>query len=218
MDKRETKPGYQPYPPPPRRFGRGLSRNNPPTTYKTRVLQLDTWRWKKEHEGTTGRSVLAWMNNNQYTVRGSSLLLCHNLDHSLEAIRTHGHIWDIYVWAYTTMNVNEFLSPLIALSDGFREVRASQGEGQRSLISSRVRLLLLNALGVNAAYRNMPWEAFEDGVFHICVEGRTEEEREDCSGGPVHWYADGCAERPRVPEVLWRSGARMLELRCSVPA
>ena len=74
------------------------------------------------------------------------------------------------------MKVNEFHSPLIAVnSDGFREVRPNQREGQRSLISSRVRLLLSNALGVKkfryTAYRNMPKEVIKDGIFHICVEG-----------------------------------------------
>ena len=59
------------------------------------------------------------------------------------------------------MNVNEFLSPLIAVSSqGYRKLRPTQGEGHRNLISARVRSLLANKLGVRssryAAYRNMP--------------------------------------------------------------
>ena len=64
-----------------------------------------------------------WMIEKKYTARHSSLLLCENLDHSYEAIRVQPHIRDIFVWAYSTMNVNEHLSPLIAVnSEGYRKL------------------------------------------------------------------------------------------------
>ena len=89
------------------------------------------------------------MSNRCYTTSDSSLLACENLDICYEVIKIHELMWNIFLWAYTTMNVNEFLTPLIAVNnDGFRKVRPNQGEGQRSLISSKVRSLLSNALGI----------------------------------------------------------------------
>ena len=88
------------------------------------------------------------MIKNKYTVRNSSLLQCENLDHSYEAIRVQSSIWDIYVWAYSTRNVNEHLSPLIAVnSEGYRKLRPNQGDGHRNIISAKVLSLLSNALG-----------------------------------------------------------------------
>ena len=85
-------------------------------------------------------------------------------------------MWNIFLWAYTAMNVNEFLTPFIAVNeDGYRKLRPNQGAGQRSLISSRVRAVLSNALGIKkyryVSYRNMPKERLVDGVYHICIEG-----------------------------------------------
>ena len=76
------------------------------------------------------------------------------------------------------MNVSEFLSPLIAFnSDGYRQVRPNQGEGQRNLISVRVRKLLSHALGVKkfryTPYRNMPKDVITDGGS----EGQKKQER-----------------------------------------
>ena len=78
------------------------------------------------------------------------------------------------------MNVNEFLSPITAVnSDGYRKDRPSHGEGQRNLISARVRLLLSNAIGIKTfrycSYRNMPRDnVVKDGIYHICIEGMLE--------------------------------------------
>ena len=74
------------------------------------------------------------------------------------------------------MNVNEFLTPFIAVNnDGYRKVRPNQGDGQRSLIRSRARSLLSNALGIKkdcyVGYWNLPRERTVDGVYHICLEG-----------------------------------------------
>ena len=70
----------------------------------------------------------------------------------------------------------EFLTPFIAVNnDGFRKIRPNQGEGQRSMISSRVRSLLSNALGIKkyryVGYQHFPEERTVDGVCHICLEG-----------------------------------------------
>ena len=91
-------------------------------------------------------------------------------------------IWDIYIWAYTTMNDDErqFLSPLFHVNtdDGYWTIRPNQGEGQQSLISARPRLLLSNAFGIKkfryVAYRHMPAKVIKDGVgvFPICVYER----------------------------------------------
>ena len=109
----------------------------------------------------------------------SSLLLCDNLEHCYEAIRTHSLIWKLYLWDYTTMNANEFLAPLIAVnSDGVRAIRPNTGEGPWRLLSSRLRLLCSNALGIKkflyVASKNMAPEVEKDGVYHICVEGLLE--------------------------------------------
>ena len=74
------------------------------------------------------------------------------------------------------MNVNEFLTPFIAVNeDGYRKIRPNQGAGQRGMISTRVRSLLSNALGIKkyryVGYRDMPKERLVDGVYHICLEG-----------------------------------------------
>ena len=111
----------------------------------------------------------------KYTPSDSSLLPCDNLDICYEVIKVHEMMWNIVLWAYTTMNVNEFLTPFIAVSeDGYRKLRPNQGAGQRSLISSRVRSLLSNALGIKkyryVSYREMPKERLVDGVYHICLE------------------------------------------------
>ena len=97
--------------------------------------------------------------------------LRENIDHSYEALRVHG-----YIWGALHRHSNEFLSPLIAMnSDGCRKVCPNQGEGQRNLISARVRVLLSNALGVKkfrySAYRNKPKDPMRNSIFHICVEG-----------------------------------------------
>ena len=73
------------------------------------------------------------------------------------------------------MNVNEFPTPFIAVnSDGMRTIRPNTGEGHRGLISSRLRLLYSNTLGIKkyryVAYKNMPTEVVKDGVYHICIE------------------------------------------------
>ena len=54
-----------------------------------------------------------WMWEHWYGVKGSSILFCDNLDHCFEVIRTRAMIWKLYLWPYTTMRVNEFLTPLI---------------------------------------------------------------------------------------------------------
>ena len=73
-----------------------------------------------------------WMWDHWDQKGGSSLLLYDNLEHCYEAIRTHSLIWKLYFWAYTTMNVNEFLTPFIAVnSDGMRAIRPNTGEGHR---------------------------------------------------------------------------------------
>ena len=123
-----------------------------------------------------------WMAKNRYDKCYSSLLLCENLDHSYEAIRVQSYIWDIYVWAYSTMNINEHLSPLIAVnSDGYRKLPPTQGDGHRKIISAKVRSLLANALGMKnlkyVAYRNTPRDPMRDGVFLICVEGLLEAQK-----------------------------------------
>ena len=66
----------------------------------------------------------------------------------------HEMMWNIFLWAYTTMiAVNE---------DGYRKLRPNQGARQRGLISARVRALLSNARGVKkylyVSYRQMPTE------------------------------------------------------------
>ena len=116
-----------------------------------------------------------WMWEHWYGTQGSSLLFCDNLDHCYEVISTHAMIWKLYLRAYTTMNVNEFLTPFIAVnSDGMRTIRPNTGEGHSVLISSRLRLLYSNALGIKkyryVAYKNMPTEVVKDGVCHICIE------------------------------------------------
>ena len=89
------------------------------------------------------------MAKNGYDKRYSSLLLCENLDHSYEAIRVQSYIWDSYVWAYSTMNINERLFPLIAVNSYvYRKLRPSQGDGHRKIISAKVRSPLSNALGM----------------------------------------------------------------------
>ena len=116
------------------------------------------------------------MARKKYNPSDSFLLPCENLDICYEVIKVHEMIWNIFLWAYTTMNVNEFLTPFIAVNeDGYRKLRPNQGAGQRSLISSRVRAVLSNALGIKkyryVSYRNMSTERLVDGVYHICVEG-----------------------------------------------
>ena len=74
------------------------------------------------------------------------------------------------------MNVKDYLTPFFAVNnDGYRELRPNQGDGQRSMISSKVRSLLSNALGIKkyryVGYRNMPRESVVDGIYHICLEG-----------------------------------------------
>ena len=101
---------------------------------------------------------------------------CDNLDICYEVIKAHEMMWNIFLWAYTTMNVNEFLTPFIAVNeDGYRKLRPNQGAGERSLISARVRSLLSNALGIRkyryVSYRDMPKERLVDGIYHICLEG-----------------------------------------------
>ena len=118
----------------------------------------------------------AEMARKRYNPSDSSLLPCENLDICYEVIKVHKMMWNIFLWAYTTMNVNEFLTPFIAINeDGYRKLRPNQGAGQRSLISSRVRAVLSNALGIKkyryVSYRNMPKERIVDGVYHICLEG-----------------------------------------------
>ena len=118
----------------------------------------------------------AEMAKKRYNPSESSLLPCENLDICYEVIKIHEMMWNIFLWAYTTMNVNEFLTPFIAVNeDGYRKLRPNQGAGQRSLISSRVRAVLSNALGFKkyryVSYRNMPKERLVDGVYHICIEG-----------------------------------------------
>ena len=68
-------------------------------------------------------------------------LFCANLDHGV--IRAQSYIWDIFLGLHD----NEFecnngcLSPLIAVNtDGYRNIRSNQEEGQGSQISTRVRL------------------------------------------------------------------------------
>ena len=116
------------------------------------------------------------MAKKKFTPSDSSLLPCENLDICYEVIKVHEMMWNIFLWAYTTMNVNEFLTPFIAVNeDGYRKLRPNQGAGQRSLISSGVRAVLSNALGIKkyryVSYRNMPKERLVDGVYHICLEG-----------------------------------------------
>ena len=118
----------------------------------------------------------AEMAKKKYNPSDSSLLPCENLDICYEVIKVHEMMWNIFLWAYTTMNVNEFLTPFIAVNeDGYRKLRPNQGAGQRSLISSRLRAVLSNALGIKkyryVSYRNMPKERLVDGVYHICLEG-----------------------------------------------
>ena len=118
----------------------------------------------------------AEMAKKRYNPSESSLLPCENLDICYEVIKIHEMMWNIFLWAYTTMNVNEFLTPFIAVNeDGYRKLRPNQGAGQRSLLSSRVRAVLSNALGFKkyryVSYRNMPKERLVDGVYHICIEG-----------------------------------------------
>ena len=117
-----------------------------------------------------------WMHDHWYEVTQSSVLFRDNLDHCYEVIRTRAMLWEIYLWAYTIMNVNEFLMPFIAVnSDGMRTIRPNKGESHRGLIGSRLRLLYSNALGINkfryVAYKNMPSQVVKDGVYHICIEG-----------------------------------------------
>ena len=83
------------------------------------------------------------MAKKKFTPSDSSLPSCENLDICYEVIKVHEMMWNIFLWAYTTMNVNEFLTPFIAANeDGYRTLRPNQGAGQRSLISSRVRAVL----------------------------------------------------------------------------
>ena len=116
------------------------------------------------------------MAKKKFTPSDSSLLPCENLDICYEVVKIHEMMWNIFLWAYTTMNVNEFLTPFIAVNeDGYRKPRPNQGAGQRSLISSRVRAVLSNVFGIKkyryVSYRNMPKERLVDGVYHICLEG-----------------------------------------------
>ena len=102
-------------------------------------------------------------------------------------------MWNIFLWAYATMNVNEFLTPFIAVNDdGFRKLRPNQGEGQRSMICSRVRSLLSNSLGTKkyryVGYRNFPKERIVDGVYHICLEGLFEGQQRRNRLGPELLY------------------------------
>ena len=133
------------------------------------------------------------MFNKGYDVRNSSLLPCDNHHLSYEVIRVNNFIWEVFVWAYRTMNVNEFLSPLIEVnSDGYRRNRSNQGENQRSLISSRLRLILPNALGVKkfryVAYRYMPENICQDGVLYICIEGLYEAQKKRIPLDPENLY------------------------------
>ena len=111
----------------------------------------------------------------RYTPSDSSLLPCENLEICYDVIKVHEMMWNIFLCAYTTMNVSEFLTPFIAVNeDGYRKLRPNQGAGQRGLISTRVRSLLSNALGIKkycyVSYRDMPKDRVVDGV-HICLEG-----------------------------------------------
>ena len=57
----------------------------------------------------------------KYTTSDSSLLPCDNLDICYEVIKVREMMWNIFLWAYTTMKVNEFLTPFIAVNeDGYR--------------------------------------------------------------------------------------------------
>ena len=115
-----------------------------------------------------------WMNKNGYDPKDPSLLFCDNPDHCYEVIQTQTHIWNIYLWASTTMNVNEFLAPLIVVNaQGYRKIRPNQGLGQRSLISSRVRLLFSNAKKFPyVRYQRMPREVVRDRVFRASMRAR----------------------------------------------
>ena len=129
----------------------------------------------------------------KFTPSDSSLLPCDNLDICYEVIKVHEMMWNIFLWAYTTMNINEFLMPFIAVNeDGYRKIRPNQGAGQRNLISARVRALLSNALGIKKyrylSYREMPTERVIDGVYHVCLEGLYEGQQRRDRMGPELMY------------------------------
>ena len=64
----------------------------------------------------------------RFTPSDSSLLPCNNLDICYEVIKVHEMMWNIFLWAYPTMNINEFLMPFIAVNeDGYRKIRPNQG-------------------------------------------------------------------------------------------
>ena len=70
-----------------------------------------------------------WMSQKYFTTSDSSLLACENLDICYEVIKIHELMWNIFLWAYTAMNVNELLTPFIAVNnDGFRKVRPNHKE------------------------------------------------------------------------------------------
>ena len=155
-----------------------------------------------------------------------SVLLCDNLDHSYEALRVQSYIWDIYVWAYSTMNVNEHLSPLVAVnSEGYRKLRPSQGDGYQNIISAKVQSLHSNALGVKkfkyVACRNPPKDPMQNGTRHICVEGLFESKRRrsgnvsilKCSTSGCRWVQNfgtpNKAHWNNVKEWLGKSRASM---------
>ena len=91
------------------------------------------------------------------------------------------------------MNVNEFLTPVVAVkSDGMRTIRPNKGEGHRGLISSQLRLLYSNALGIKkfryVAYKSMPSQVVQDGVYHICIEGLLEAQQKRARLNPEALY------------------------------
>ena len=129
----------------------------------------------------------------RYNPSDSSLLPCENLDICYEVIKIHELMWNIFLRAYTTMNVNDYLTPFVAVNnDGYRELRPSQGPGQRSMISSKVRSLLSNALGIKkyryVGYPNMPKERMVGGIYHICLEGLFEGQQRRNRVDPEQMY------------------------------
>ena len=103
----------------------------------------------KGEDNSTRKPGMREMLKKRFTPSDSSLLPCDNLDICYEVIKVHEMMWNIFLWADTTMNINEFLMPFIAVNeDGYRKIRPNQDTGQRGLISTRVRALLSNALGI----------------------------------------------------------------------
>ena len=134
------------------------------------------------------------------------------------------------------MNVSEFLSPLIAVnSDGYRQVRPNQGEGQRNLISARVRMLLSHALGVKkfryTPYRNMPKDVITEGgsegqkkqerihpeVRYIGVQMGVQFGRAPETSRTDLWRSSMGNSRTGTNGTMWRDGRRVLEHQCSEP-